>query len=268
MTTTTSRLVGLQKTSMIDYPGKLAAVLFFPGCNLRCPYCHNAPLAAGSTENMVTLDEAVAYLDRRKDDLDGVVITGGEPLLQEGIFDLIQQLQRMGYSVKLDTNGTVRYFWQMIKNPGDGPVTICPDYVAIDLKGLPDDVRGYEKEPFTYEGNLAALATAHKTFPFPESIRHVVKGEVRTTVHKAATPDLRMLKEAWKDVIDGLPWYLQQYRKCEGFDPSLQNEPTYSDEELADIAIGVGAHIRGVRLDLIEYVESKLEEKQDESKNS
>ena len=259
MTTSTSRLVGLQKTSMIDYPGKLAAVLFFPGCNLKCPYCHNAPLAAGSTENMIPLEEAVAYLDRRKEDLDGVVITGGEPLLQEGIFDLTQQLQRMGYLVKLDTNGTVSHFWKMLENPGDGPVAICPDYVAIDLKGLPDDVREYEKEPFTYENNLAALATA--SLSFPKSIGHPVHGEIRTTVHKAVTPDLRLLKEAWKDAIDGLPWYLQQYRKCEGFDPSLQNELTYSDEELADIAIGVGAHIRGVSLDLIEYVDKKLEER-------
>lgn len=259
--TTTSRLVGLQKTSMIDYPGKLAAVLFFPGCNLKCPYCHNAPLAAGSTENMIPLEEAVAYLDRRKEDLDGVVLTGGEPLLQEGIFDLIPRLQSMGYSVKLDTNGTVGPFWKTldIGSRLSDRTTVVPDYVAIDLKMLPCEIREHESSPKCYQNNLAALAILNE--PEWHGCAHSISGEIRTTVHKAVTPGLWQLKKAWGPYTEGLPWYLQQYRKCEGFDPSLQNEPTYSDEELADIAIGVGAHIRGVSLDLVEYVESKLEER-------
>lgn len=123
------RVAGLQKCSFVDYPGKLAAVLFTPGCNMDCSYCHNRPLLGGAdTPGEIDVKDVLAFLARRRGMLDAVVITGGEPTLQRGLGDLCHSIRDLGYSIKLDTNGT---------NPGmvrdlmrDGLV----DYLAMDLK--------------------------------------------------------------------------------------------------------------------------------------
>jgi pyruvate formate lyase activating enzyme len=116
------------KTSLIDFPGRLASVLFLPGCNFRCPYCHNAALvdpgAADSDDSLVTMGEFLAFLDRRKSLISGVVISGGEPLLYEETPRIAASVRERGLAVKLDTNGSF-------------PARIAPvaaDYVALDLK--------------------------------------------------------------------------------------------------------------------------------------
>ena len=100
------RICGIQKLSMVDYPEKLAATIFTGGCNLRCPYCHNAPLVV-QTEHAPTLteEEILDFLATRKGFLDGVVVTGGEPLLHPDIAQLLKHIRELGFLVKLDTNG-------------------------------------------------------------------------------------------------------------------------------------------------------------------
>ena len=120
-------LSGLVKSSTVDFPGCLSAVLFAPGCNFDCFYCHNRQLL-GQHPPQIEIEDVLDFLDRRRNLLDGVVFSGGEPTLQEGLVDLIVKIRRMGYSVKLDTNGT---------NPGLLGRLIqssLVDYVAIDLK--------------------------------------------------------------------------------------------------------------------------------------
>lgn len=120
------------KTSLIDFPGRVAAVLFLPGCDFRCPYCHNAALvdrragegSADGGDGLVPLGEFLEFLDRRKSLVSGVVITGGEPLLHEETPRIAQAIRERGLAVKLDTNGSF-------------PNRIAPvgaDYVALDLK--------------------------------------------------------------------------------------------------------------------------------------
>ena len=118
---------GWIKHSFIDFPGTVSAVLFFRGCNLRCPYCHNPELACG-TAGTVAFEEILAYLRQRSGIIEGVVLSGGEPTLHEKELPLIvRELRALGLTVKLDTNGL---FPGMI-------TTVAPDYCALDLKTTP-----------------------------------------------------------------------------------------------------------------------------------
>ena len=120
---------GFQKLTILDYPGKVACIVFTPGCNFRCPFCHNAALVTHiDKETYIDVDEVLAYLKKRQGLLDGVVITGGEPLLQDGIEEFIAEIKSLGYSVKLDTNGS--FPEKLISIVKKGLV----DYVAMDIK--------------------------------------------------------------------------------------------------------------------------------------
>ena len=98
---------GLQKTTLIDYPGKVACTLFLGGCNFRCGFCHNASLVLHPEKlQSISEDDFLAFLENRKNKLDGVCITGGEPTLYPGLIELCRKIKEMGFEIKLDTNGT------------------------------------------------------------------------------------------------------------------------------------------------------------------
>ena len=125
-------LAGLQKFNTIDYPGKLAAVVFTMGCNLRCPYCHNPHLVLPHCQPPeVPRDYFFSFLDTRQDQLDGVVVSGGEPTLHVGLHDFIRDIRLRGFDVKLDTNGTRPKVLHALIEEG------LLDYVALDLKAPP-----------------------------------------------------------------------------------------------------------------------------------
>ena len=121
------RIYGLQKLSLVDYPGKTAAVLFTGGCNFRCPFCHNYGLVTDPGQP-VDDGEVFSYLKKRQGLLDAVVITGGEPLLHADIADTIKKVRDLGYPVKLDTNGTFPNRLAELLSQG------LIDYVAMDIK--------------------------------------------------------------------------------------------------------------------------------------
>lgn len=122
-------ICGLQKLSMVDYPGKLAATAFTGGCNLRCPFCHNALLVTRLNESpRLDTDEVLAFLRSRRSLLDAVVLSGGEPLLQPGAADFLATVKDMGYLVKLDTNGCYPDALEEILSKK------FVDYVAMDIK--------------------------------------------------------------------------------------------------------------------------------------
>ncbi len=117
---------GFQKLTLLDFPEKTAATIFCGGCNLRCPFCHNGSLVKNPIENKSMEAEVLEYLEKRKGVLDGVCITGGEPLLQVDLVDFIKKVKAMGFSVKLDTNGALP------KKLND--VIPYIDYIAMDVK--------------------------------------------------------------------------------------------------------------------------------------
>lgn len=123
------RICGLQKLSMVDYPGKLAATVFTGGCNLRCPFCHNALLVTRLNESpALTEGEVLDFLRTRRGLLDGVVLSGGEPLMQPGAADFLAAVRELGFDVKLDTNGFYPGALGEILDRG------LADYVAMDIK--------------------------------------------------------------------------------------------------------------------------------------
>lgn len=128
---------GLQKLTLLDYPGKIACTVFTDGCNFACPFCHNASLVhrpgvpAVGAPPALPADEILAFLRKRRGVLDGVCITGGEPLLQEGLQPFLDSVKALGYAVKLDTNGSLPA--RLKELVGEGLV----DTVAMDIKNAP-----------------------------------------------------------------------------------------------------------------------------------
>ena len=121
---------GLQKTTLLDFPGKVGAVVFTRGCNFLCPYCHNPDLVSHGQETLALAD-VLAFLARRKRVLEGVVVSGGEPTLHDGLFSFCATLKNLGYAVKLDTNGSRPEMLRLLLEAE------LLDYVAMDVKGNP-----------------------------------------------------------------------------------------------------------------------------------
>ena len=122
------RLGGLQKMTLLDFPGRVACTVFTLGCNFRCPFCHNTPLVTGEGAEAYSQDEFFRFLQKRQGLLDGVAITGGEPLLHADAEDFIRRIRSLGYAVKLDTNGA---FPDRLRRLIDEKLV---DYVAVDVK--------------------------------------------------------------------------------------------------------------------------------------
>ena len=123
---------GLQKLTLLDYPGKVACTVFTHGCNFKCPFCHNASLVTQAAENTISEDEFFTFLQKRKGILEGVCITGGEPTLQKDLPEFMKKIKQMGYSVKLDTNGS---FPDKLSGILEAHLV---DYVAMDIKSAPE----------------------------------------------------------------------------------------------------------------------------------
>ena len=123
---------GLQKLSLLDYPGKMACTLFTGGCNMKCPFCHNSELVFLPESMMeINQDDIDQFLDKRKGLLEGICITGGEPLIHPGLKNAIKKMKAKGYKIKLDTNGTYPGYLKELVEEG------LVDYVAMDIKNAP-----------------------------------------------------------------------------------------------------------------------------------
>ena len=189
------RISGLQKLSMVDYPGKLAATVFTGGCDLRCPFCHNAPLVLRVAETPeFSQEEVLSFLRTRQGLLDGVVLSGGEPLLQADAAEFLAAVRSLGFSVKLDTNGCHPEALANILERG------LTDYVAMDIKN--------RREKYAETAGMPGFDLA----PVEESVRLLqssgVDFEFRTTVvrefHTAA--DIQAIGQ-W---LEGSPRYSLQ----------------------------------------------------------
>lgn len=160
---------GFQKLTILDYPGKVACIVFTPGCNFRCPFCHNAALVTHiDKDTYIDEEEVLSYLKKRQGILDGVVITGGEPLLQDGIEEFIGKIKDLGYAIKLDTNGS--FPEKLISLVEKGLV----DYVAMDIKN------SKAKYMATIGVNNIDMASIEKSVDF--LLQNKVDYEFRTTI--------------------------------------------------------------------------------------
>lgn len=124
----------LLKLSLSDFPGLASCVVFMNGCNLRCPYCYNGPLAESTEQNLVSTACIKEYLEKRKNLLGGLVLSGGEALAHSATREIAAFAKKLGYRIKLDTNGTLPdALKEIVENP-----STCPDYIAMDIKTSPD----------------------------------------------------------------------------------------------------------------------------------
>ena len=126
------KICGLQKTTLLDFPGHVAATIFLGGCNFRCPFCHNSGLLGNDAEEAMTEASLFTFLKRRTSVLEGVCITGGEPTLSDDLEDFIRRIRQMGYLIKLDTNGCYPDALEALLDQG------LADYVAMDVKNAPE----------------------------------------------------------------------------------------------------------------------------------
>lgn len=214
---------GFQKNSMIDFPGAVACVVFTPGCNFTCPYCHNPDLAAGPPAGgKISEDEVLAFLKRRKGLLDGVAITGGEPTLQPGLTDFIQTVRNFGFRVKLDTNGSrPRVLQQLLEDS-------LVDYLAMDIK------TGPSLYPMLMKGGLTLD-------PIRESIRIIMETavdyEFRTTCVRPWVDEAVMTEIA--GLVRGARRHILQKcsRNVTVLDPDFMTDRNrfFTDEEMAGL---------------------------------
>lgn len=193
------KIGGLQKLTLLDYPGKTAATIFTSGCNFKCPYCHNKDLVfVPENYAFIDPDEVLEFLEKRKGVLDAVCISGGEPLIHEDLISFIEEIKKIGYLVKLDTNGN---YPDRLKN-------ICEtgliDYVAMDLKN--------SKEK--YASTVGMNADVFQWKNIEESIQFLqasgIEHEFRTTVIRELHT-LDDLKEIASWIPEAKHYYLQQY---------------------------------------------------------
>lgn len=159
---------GLQKMTLLDYPGKVACTIFLGGCDFRCPFCHNGELVLSPTPAQLSQEELLAFLKKRRGLLDGVCVTGGEPLLRPDLPQLLEDIKNLGYPIKLDTNGSHP---QALRALAERKLV---DYVAMDVKNSP------ELYPLTAGVPQLDLG------PIRESVAFLLEGtvdyEFRTTV--------------------------------------------------------------------------------------
>lgn len=235
---------GLVKFTLVDYPGKIGCIVFSGGCNLRCPFCHNPCLVFDpASQPRVTEKEFFRFLERRKGLLEGVVFSGGEPLLHPDAPDVVAKVREMGYAAKIDTNGTL------------------PDRLQTLLEKSGADAFGIDcKAP---AGRYAALTgssdpeVAKKVYA---SIRLAQESgaelDIRTTVHRALLDE-----EALETMFDEIraagitTWTLQQYNPVEVIDDELSKKETFSDAELVHIArrFGPGVRVRGLTGRIVDH---------------
>lgn len=163
------KIKGFQKLTLLDYPGNVGCTLFTAGCNLRCPFCHNASLVINpDMSHGISTEEILDYLKKRQGILEGVCISGGEPLLQPDIKDFMKQIKELGYAVKLDTNGCFPEKLMDLVNSG------LIDYVAMDIKncknkyGLTVGIENFDITPI--EKSVEFLKEGHVDYEFRTTV--------------------------------------------------------------------------------------------------
>jgi pyruvate formate lyase activating enzyme len=222
--------IALRKTSLVDFPGKIASVFFFAGCGLRCPWCHNRELVllappetarGADQEALIGPDEALAHVKRRRNVLGGVVLSGGEPTLYRELPVMIRRIKDIGLLVKLDTNGMNPAMLEKLCETAE----TSPDYIAMDLKLAPQRYGEIAPNAQKAEDSLRKSAAL---------IRHSgIQHEFRTLALPTITEkDIAALAE----LADGAPWHVRAFRPGNCLDPSWDSFDASTGQAAAALA--------------------------------
>ncbi len=224
---------GLQKVSLMEYPGKISAIAFTQGCNFRCPYCHNPELVDPDMYGeCLSEEEVVSFLERRKGKLEAVTITGGEPTIHHDLIDFIKCIRKIGYLVKLDTNGSYpEVLEQLIRSR-------LVDYIAMDMKGPLHKYKMVTKSKIDVD-------------KIRQSIEMIMKSgvpyEFRTTIPKSLLQEDDLL-EMGKILRNASCYILQQFVPTKTLDKQFLKHKAYSQEEMENFREKLKKDVPGVRL--------------------
>ena len=225
-------IYGFQKTTLLDFPGHVAATVFVGGCNFRCPFCHNALLVlASGNQPRVVEEEILTYLEKRRGILEGVCITGGEPTLQKDLIPFVKKLKVMDYLVKLDTNGYRPQVLEELLAEG------LLDYVAMDVKASPE----------RYE--IAADISGLELEKILESIRLLKNSDIPYEFRTTAVKGLHRIEEFEEigRLLSGCrAYYLQGFRESDNM--IGEGYEAFSEQEMKIIANIAGKYIDKVEL--------------------
>lgn len=222
------KIGGFQKFSLIDYPGKICAIIFTQGCNYRCGYCHNPELVEPKLFSpLIPEEEIFSFLEKRKGKLEAVEITGGEPTLQPDLFEVLRKIKAMGYLTKLDSNGSNPEVVQ--KAVGLNLV----DYLAMDIKAP----LGKYRSVINSNIDLNKITRSIKLI-----MNSGLDYEFRTTVVKSQLKKDDILKIG--EMIRGAKLYiLQRFTPAKTLDPRFLKEETYSEEEFENFKESLKGYI-------------------------
>lgn len=214
------RIGGLQKITLIDYPGKIAASVFLIGCNFRCPFCHNPELIEYKPGNdIIEEQDFFAYLNKRQKHLDGVCVSGGEPLLYSALDQFLKKIKDLGYLIKLDTNGTSP---DKLKQLIDKKLV---DFIAMDIKGCLDNYQEIVKKTVNLDDikkSIEIIMTCGLDYEF------------RTTV-LPCFHSLENMEKIGKMIKGADIYYLQQFINKNTLDPEFTKQPSFTDQQLEQL---------------------------------
>lgn len=219
----------VHKTSFIDYPGKISAVVFTQGCNFRCPYCHNPELVdANRYGDTIFIGDVYAYLEKRRGKLDAVVISGGEPTLQPDLIAFLKKVKAMGYLVKLDTNGSRPKVIQEALHEN------VLDYIAMDIKAPWDKYS-------LVAGSLVNITHIKKSIAL--LMNSGIAYEFRTTIVNSLLTRTDVMSIA--KMIQGAQLYvLQKFVPSKHVDQTYMNKSSFTDKEIENLVIELSSQVK------------------------
>ncbi len=220
---------GLQKFSLIDYPGKTCAIIFTRGCNFRCQYCHNPELVIPEKyASEIPLSQIYDFLESRRGKLDAISITGGEPTQHSDLIEVMKKIKNMGFLVKLDSNGSRPEVFEKIIDEK------LADYLAMDIKAPLEDYSKIMGWPVPVEKLKKSIELI---------MNSGIDYEFRTTIVKSLTSkdDLRKIA---KTIQGAKNYFLQKFIPTKLNNPSLMEEASYSDEELKKLVLELMAYVK------------------------
>ncbi len=225
-------IVGHQSISLVDFPGKISTVFFFAGCDLRCPYCHNESLFSFKIEDIIPKEKVLQEIEKRSKFIDGVVFTGGEPALYEGLVDLLKEIkEKNDLEIKIDTNGLNPEFIEK--------ASPYINFVAIDIKTTPD--------MYCELGSKLTESEIRHRLTETKSIlegKKNIRVEYRTTMYPPLIESYERVYKMFEFIPDSAEYYLQKFVSDKAWSSTARKTTSYTEDQLERMVLEIRRNTR------------------------